>query len=166
MSGHSKWAQIRHKKSITDKKRGQLFSKISKLISLAARKGMNPENNIELKNAIEKAKEVNMPNDNIQRAINKTTEKSSQLEELLIEAIGPGGIALKIKAITDNKNRTISEIKTILNDGGSKMVPPGSITWMFNQQTSVEPEVQVQIDKLFEVLDDNDDVEDVISNLN
>ncbi len=166
MSGHSKWSKIKRQKALTDKKRGQLFSKISKLISLAARKGANQETNLELKDAIEKARSVNMPNDNIQRAINKVSDKSTQLEELSIEAIGPGGIALKIRAITDNRNRTIAEIKKIFSDHGSKIVPPGSISWMFNQPVTIEdPNIRTQIDKLFEALDDNDDVEDVASNL-
>ncbi|MDP3696762.1 MAG: YebC/PmpR family DNA-binding transcriptional regulator [Candidatus Taylorbacteria bacterium] len=167
MSGHSRWSQIKHKKGLTDKKRGQLFSKLSKLISLAARKGTNPENNLELKNAVEKARAMNMPNDNIRRAIKKVSDKSgAQLEELSIEAIGPGGIALKIKAITDNRNRTIAEIKNILADNSSKMVQPGSISWMFNQSVSItDAGIQTKIDKLLEVLDDNDDVEDVTSNL-
>src|SRR3990167_2726011 len=127
MSGHSKWSQIKHCKALTDKKRGQLFSKASKLISLAAKKGINPETNLELKNAIEKARSLNMPNDNIQRAIGRVADKSVQLEELSIEAIGPGNIALKIKAVTDSHNRTISEIKKILVDNNSKVVPPDSI---------------------------------------
>ncbi len=167
MSGHSKWSKIKHQKAITDKKKGQLFSKASKLISLAARKGTNPENNLELKNAVEKARALNISNDNIQRAIKKVSDKSgAQLEELFIEAIGPGGTALKIKAITDNRNRTIAEIKNILNEHGSKMVPPGSISWMFGQPVSTNnPEIQSQIDKLFEALDNNKDVEDVTSNL-
>ena len=168
MSGHSRWSQIKHKKGITDKKKGQLFSKLSKLISLAARKGPSLETNLELKNAVEHARSFNMPNDNIERAIKKVSDKSAnQLEELSIEAIGPGGIALRIRAITDSKNRTIAEIKTILNDHNSKMVPPGSVSWMFNRSVSVESqETQSQIDKLFEALDDNDDVDDVVSNLN
>jgi len=167
MSGHSKWSKIKHQKAITDKKRGQLFSKTSKLISLAARKGTSPESNLELKNAIEKARALNMPNDNIQRAIKKISDKSeAQLEELSIEAIGPGGIALKIRAITDNRNRTIAEIKNILADNSSKMVQPGSISWIFNQLVTVEdPIIQTQIDKLFEALDDNEYIEDVESNL-
>jgi YebC/PmpR family DNA-binding regulatory protein len=167
MSGHNKWAQIKHKKAITDKKKGQLFSKLSKLISIAARKGTNPEMNIELKHAVEQARAVNMPNDNIERAIKKVGDKSAaQLEELSIEAIGPGGIALRIKAITDSRNRTIAEIKTILADHNSKMVNPGSISWMFNQPAAItDPGTQDQIDKLFEALDDHDDVEDVVSNL-
>ena len=167
MSGHSRWSQIKHKKGLTDKKKGQLFSKTSKLISLAAKKGPNPESNLELKNAIKQARSFNMPNDNIERAIKKVSDKSAvQLEELSIEAIGPGGIALRIKAITDNRNRTISDMKKILSEHGSKMVPPGSISWMFNQPVSItDTDTQAKIDKLFEALDDNDDVEDVISNL-
>jgi len=166
MSGHSKWSQIKHKKAITDKKKGQVFSKLSKFISLAARKGTNPEMNIDLKNAIDKARSVNMPNDSIQKAINKVSDKSSQLEELSIEAIGPGGIALRIKAISDNSNRTVAEIKKLLSDNNSKMVPPGSIAWMLGQPASVtDPVIQDQISKLFETLDDHDDVEDITSNL-
>lgn len=168
MSGHSKWSQIRHKKDITDKKRGQLFSKLSKLISIAARKGTDPATNVELKHAIEQARAVNMPNDNIERAIKRTADKTAaQLEELSIEAIGPGGVALRVKAITDNRNRTISEIKALLGEHGSKMIPPGSIAWMFDQPVSTRsPDIQAQIDKLFQALDDHDDVEDVTSNLN
>ena len=108
-----------------------------------------------------------MPNDNIERAIKKVSDKSAnQLEELSIEAIGPGGIALRIKVITDSHNRTISEIKNILSDHSSKMVPPGSIAWMFSQpKVTGDESIQDEITKLFEALDDNDDVEDVSSNL-
>ncbi|OGM96358.1 MAG: hypothetical protein A3B86_04475 [Candidatus Yanofskybacteria bacterium RIFCSPHIGHO2_02_FULL_38_22b] len=167
MSGHSRWSQIKHKKGANDKKRAQLFSKLSKLISLAARKGANPETNMELKNAIEQARSFDVPNDNIERAIKKASDKSAtQLEELSIEAIGPGGIALKIKAITDNRNRTIVEVKHILSENNSKLVPPGTISWMFNQKVSItDLETQNRIDKLFEALDDQNDVENVESNL-
>jgi YebC/PmpR family DNA-binding regulatory protein len=166
MSGHSRWSQIKHQKALTDKKRGQLFSKTSKLISLAAKKGTNPETNLELKNTIDKARSLNMPNDNIQRAINKISDKSAQLEELSVEAIGPGSIALRIKAITDNSNRTIAELKKIFSNHASKMVPPGSISWMFSQPLAVaDSNTQTQIDGLFEALDNHDDVEDVTSNL-
>ena len=166
MSGHSRWSQIKHQKAITDKKKGQLFSKLTKLIYLAAKKGINPETNLELKSATEKARSVNMPNENIQRALNKISDKSVQLEELTIEAIGPGGIALRIKAITDSHNRTISELKKILSDHNSKMVPPGSISWIFQQSAHIaDPAVNKALDELFEVLDDHDDVEDVESNI-
>ena len=150
MSGHNKWNQIKHKKAITDKKRGQSFSKLSKLISLAARKGINPITNLELKNAIDKAREVSMPNDNIQRAINKVADKSIHLEELYVEALGPGNVALRIKAITDNRNRTIAEIKKILGDNHSKMVTPGSISWMLSQTISIDnPDTNKELDTLF-----------------
>ena len=167
MSGHSKWAQIKHKKALTDKKRGQIFSKLSRLITLAARRGSDPKLNPSLAQAIEKAKSMNMPNENIERAIKKISDKNrAQLEELLIEALGPGEVALNIKAITDNRNRTVAEIKKILSEHGAKMVQPGSLSWMF-QQPLVAPDtaVQGQIDALFEALDDHDEVEDISANV-
>lgn len=165
MSGHSKWSQIKHKKALTDKKKGQIFSKLSRLITLAAKKGTDPKSNISLAQAIEQARAANMPGENIERAVKKVSDKTSQLEELSIEALGPGGIALKIRAITDNKNRTMAEIKKILADNGSKLVQPGSLAWMFSQKISAETQVQEKIDLLFESLDNQDEVEDVISNL-
>lgn len=167
MSGHNRWSQIQHKKGITDQKRGQLFSKLSKRITLVARKDADPKSNAALLSAIEKAKSMNMSNENIERAIKKVSDKNqTQLEELFIEALGPGGVALKIKAITDNQNRTIAEIKKILTENNSKLVRPNSLTWMFNQPVSLSNAfIQKQIEKLFEALDDQDEVEDVISNL-
>lgn len=166
MSGHSKWSQIKHKKALSDKKRGQIFSKLARLITLAAKKGIDPKANPGLAQIIEQARAANMPGDNIERAIKKVSEKDqAQLEELAIEALGPGGVALKIRAITDNRNRTMAEVKKILSDNESKMVLPGSLSWMFGQKLSVDPVTQLKIDKLFEALDDQDEVEDVISNL-
>lgn len=168
MSGHSKWSQIKHKKGITDKKKSQVFSKLSKLITLAARKGADPKTNLELSRTIEHARSFNMPSDNIERAIKKVSDKNhAQLEELSVEAMGPSGIALRIKAVTDNRNRTLSEIKKILSDFEIKMVQPGSIQWLFDQPpVSIEDQdLQNKIDKLLETLDDQDDVEDVILNL-
>lgn len=108
-----------------------------------------------------------MPNDNIERAVKKVSDRSQdQLEEIIIEAIGPGGIPLRIKAITDNKNRTIPEVKKILSNHSSKLVPPGSISWMFNQPApEINENTQKQIDVLFEALDEHDEVEDVVTNL-
>lgn len=166
MSGHSRWSQIRRQKELTDKKKGQLFSKLSKAITLAARKGTDPKTNVSLANAIEQARSMNMPNDNIERAIKKVSEKDgAQLEEIVIEAVGPGGIALRIKGVTDNKNRTISEIKKILSDHNTKMVQPGSISWMFNSPVPANERVQRELNNLFEALADNDDVNDITSNL-
>jgi YebC/PmpR family DNA-binding regulatory protein len=154
MSGHSKWSQIKHKKSLTDQKRGQIFSKLSKNITLAARKGTDSKTNIALANAIEQDKAMNMPNENIERAIKKVFEKgSAQLEEFVIEAIGPGEVALRIKGITDNKNRTIAEVKKILSDHEVKMVQPGNISWMFGNPVKIEEQTRQKLDNLFEALD-------------
>lgn len=166
MSGHSKWSSIKHKKGITDQKRGQLFSKLSKNITLAARNGSDPRTNSTLAGAIEQARAANMPKDNIDRAIKKVSDKSAvQLQEVTVEAIGPGGVALRIKAVTDNSNRTINEIKKILTNHHVKMVNPRSIDWMFNTPATISPEEHAQLDTLFEALDDQDDVNDVDSNL-
>jgi len=166
MSGHSKWSQIKHKKSLTDQKRGQLFSRISKAITLAARKGADPKTNNALANTIEQAKNMNMPNDNIERAIKKVSEKDGvQLEEITVEAIGPNGVAFKIKGVTDNKNRSISEIKKVLSDHEAKMVPPGSIGWMFSAPIKTDEQTKQKIDELLESLDNLDDVSDISSNL-
>ena len=106
-----------------------------------------------------------MHNDNIERAIKKVSEKDgAQLEEIVVEAIGPGGTALKIKGVTDNKNRTIAEIKKVLSDHEAKMVQPGSISWMFNTPVQVDEQTQQKLNNLFDALDDNDDVDDIISN--
>ncbi len=165
MSGHSKWSSIKHKKGVTDQKRGQLFSKLSKNITLAARNGSDPKSNIALANAIEQARTMNMPKDNIDRAIKKVSDKSAaQLQEIVVEAIGPGGVALRIKGVTDNSNRTISEVKRILADHNSKMVQPGSISWMFNAPVTLEPSDQEKLEALYEALDDQDDIDDVVSN--
>ena len=165
MSGHSRWSQIKHKKALTDKKKGQMFSRTSRLITIAARKGPDPKSNSVLAQAIEKARSVNMPNDNVERAIKKAAEKSQdQLEELSIEALASGNVPLRIKAVTDSRNRTISEIKKVLGDNGAKMVPPGSIAWMFNQPAPIlDSNAQSQLDKLFDALDEQEDVEDIIS---
>ena len=167
MSGHNRWQQIRHKKTLTDQKKGQIFSKLSRLITLTAKKGADPKTNPALSQSIEKAKAANMPKENIDKAIKKITDKGqAQLEELVIEALGPGGIALRIKAITDNRNRTLPEIKKILSDHDSKIVQPRSLSWIFSQPVSLtDPTDQKKLDKLLEALDDQNEVEDVNSNL-
>lgn len=133
MSGHSHWAGIKHKKGAKDAKRGILFSKLLNAVAIAAKNEPNPQFNPRLRTAIETAKESNVPQDNIERAIKKAAEKSDNLEELIMEAYGPGGIAILIEAITDSRNRTISEIKKILNDAGCKWAEPGSVLWAFSK---------------------------------
>jgi YebC/PmpR family DNA-binding regulatory protein len=137
VSGHSKWAQIKHKKAHVDAKRGKIFSKIVKEISVAARLGGGDiAGNPRLRNAIEKAKEVNMPQDNIKRAIMKGTGElpGVSYEETLYEGYGPGGVAILVEALTDNKNRTTPEIRHAMSKHGGNMGDAGCVSWMFTKK--------------------------------
>ena len=137
MAGHSKWAQIKHKKAHVDAKRGKIFSKIVKEISVAARLGGGDlSGNPRLRQAIEKAKEVNMPQDNIKRAIMKGTGDlpGMSYEETLYEGYGPGGVAILLEALTDNKNRTTPEIRHILSKHGGNLGEVGCVSWMFTKK--------------------------------
>jgi len=173
MSGHSKWKQIQHKKEASDQKRGQVFSKLANKITIAARSGVDPSTNYKLQSVIEEAQAVNMPKENIERAIKRAAERdAASLNEITIQAIGPASAAVIIEAITDNKNRTIAEIKNILTKNGFKMVPEGSLSWMFdagwvpkNPLEVGDPVARQDFDKLFEELATNEDVENVYSNL-
>jgi len=140
MSGHSKWAQIKYKKAITDAKKSKIFSKLAALITIATReKSGDPNMNPKLRLAVEKARAMNMPMGNIERAIKRGTGEieAGNLEELLLEAYGPGGKAILISAITDNKNRTLAEIKHILNEYGGKLASSGSVRWMFEEKGKI-----------------------------
>ncbi len=137
MSGHSHAKTIRHQKNITDQKRGQFFSKMAQVISIAVKQGgSNPETNYKLKVAFEKAKEFNMPKENVERAVKQALGgiEGANLEEVIFEVFGPGGIAIIIEAITDNKNRTLGEIKQILNQHGGKLANEGSVKWLFERK--------------------------------
>jgi len=136
MSGHSKWSKIKWQKAITDAKKGKIFSKIARMISVAAKeKGPDPETNPKLRLAMEKAHEANMPKDNVERAIKKGVgqDTSTILEEFIYEAYGPEGVALIIEGITDNKNRTTGEIKNILARHQGKLASQGSVLWLFDR---------------------------------
>lgn len=136
MAGHSKWSQIRHKKALSDAKKSQVFSKLSRLISVAAReKGGNPEKNPKLRLIAEKARAMNMPQENISRAIQRGTGElpETAIEEAMYEGYGPGGAAVLIEVITDNKNRTLSEIRRIFEESGGKLAKTGSVKWLFNE---------------------------------
>lgn len=137
MSGHSHWAGIKHKKGLADAKRSQIFSKLAKELTIAAKesRGGDPLANPRVRTVIEKAKEANMPSENIERALKRGSgEEAEQLEEMLIEAYGPGGIALLISAITDNRNRTISEIKQVLQRNQGKLAEGGAVRWLFERR--------------------------------
>ncbi len=137
MAGHSKWAQIKRKKGVTDAKRGQLFTKLGREIAVAVRSGgPKIEENSALRLAVERAKASNMPNANIDRAIERASGSAdgSQLEQIRYEAYGPGGAALLIDSLTDNRNRTVAEVRATLTRAGTGMAESGAVAWLFEQK--------------------------------
>lgn len=137
MSGHSKWSTIKHKKAATDAKRGKAFTKLIKEITVAARiGGGDPDGNPRLRTVLAAAKTANMPSDNIQRAIKKGTGELEgvQFEEITYEGYGPGGVAILIEAVTDNKNRTVGELRSILGKNGGNMGENGCVAWIFEKK--------------------------------
>ena len=145
MSGHSKWHNIQARKSAVDKKKGKLFSKLIREITIAAREGGgNPETNPRLRTAIEKAKEANMPSDNIKKAILRGTGQleGQKYEEIVYEGYGPGGVAVYVEAVTDNKNRTTAEIRRIFSKHGGSLGENGCVSWMFERkgQLKIDPQ--------------------------
>ena len=139
MSGHSKWATIKHKKAATDAKRGKIFTSIIKEITIAARNGGDPDGNPRLRTAVAAAKGVSMPNDNIQKAIKRGTGEleGGQIDEMMYEGYGPGGAAVMVSVATDNKNRSVSEIRHMFGKYGGNMGEVGSVGWMFERKSLI-----------------------------
>jgi len=135
MSGHSKWSTIKRQKEAADKKRGLVFSKLARAISLAAREGPDPAMNFKLRLAVEKAKQANMPKQNIERAIKKGSGggEGEKWQEIVYEGYGPAGVAVIVEAVTDNRNRTTSEIKNIFERGGGSLASPGAVAYQFEK---------------------------------
>lgn len=175
MAGHSHWAGIKHKKEAEDKKRGQIFSKILSAITAAAKTESNPDFNPKLRSLIEKARDLKVPQDNIDRAIKRAKESGNSTEELILEAYGPGGAAILIEATTDNKNRTIAEIKNILNETGAKWAESGSVRWAFNEnqngweakfKNDLSEEDKNRLQKIINELENHPDVQNIYTNIN
>jgi YebC/PmpR family DNA-binding regulatory protein len=139
MSGHSKWATIKHKKAATDAKRGRAFTRLIKEITIAARNGGDPDGNPRLRSAILAAKNVSMPSDNIKKAIMRGTGEleGGQIEEVMFEGYGPGGAAVLVNVATDNRNRTVSEIRHAFSKNGGNMGEQGSVAWMFERRSQI-----------------------------
>ncbi len=139
MSGHSKWATIKHKKAAADAKRGKSFTRIIKEISIAARNGGDPDSNPRLRTAILAAKGVSMPQENIKRAILRGTGEleGGQIEEVVFEGYGPGGAAVLVAVATDNRNRTVSEIRHLFTKNGGNLGEVGSVSWMFERRSHI-----------------------------
>lgn len=135
MSGHSKWAQIKRQKGANDAKRGQMFTKLTREIMVAAREGGgDPDANFRLRLAVQRARQINMPQDNIQRAIQRaggSGEGAVQMDEVSYEGYGPGGVAIYVEALTDNRNRTVSEVRNVFTRNGGNMGENGSVAWLF-----------------------------------
>lgn len=176
MSGHSHWAGIKHKKEITDNKRGKVFSKLCAAISAAVKTEPNPDFNPHLRAAISKAKEMSVPQDNIDRAITRAKEAGENLEELLFEAYGPGGVAILVHSISDSRNRAVQEIKLILKEHNGKWAETGSVKWAFEQKTDsfgdwtakfpikISEKERVSLFNIIEALEENDSVQGVFTN--
>ncbi len=175
MSGHSKWASIKHKKAVVDARRGQHFTKLARAISVAAREGGgDPDGNSALALAIQKARDASMPKDNIERAIAKGTGEGSdadQIETVLYEGYGPGGVALLIEALTDNRNRTGAEMRHLLGKHGGNLGEPGSVSYLFDKRGVIvvdanrysEDDLMPAIDAGAEDISLDDDVFEVIT---
>lgn len=138
MAGHSKWAQIKRQKGVADQRRGAVFAKLANAITVAARNGVDPEMNFQLRIAIDKAKAANMPKDNIERAIDRVKGSGgAALEEVVFEAYGPGGTAFLIETATDNRNRTVGEIRAALNKLDGKLAESGSVGYLFKKRGQI-----------------------------
>jgi len=174
MSGHNKFSKIKRLKAKNDAQKSKLFSKFVKLITVASRIAKGNTSSPELRSAIEKARSFDVPNDSIERAIKKASEKSgAEMESIIYEAYGPGGAALMIEALTDNRNKAAGEVKHILVEHGSVLAAPGSASWAFTKTTEgympntmapISEEDGAKLDSLIEALEDNDEVQEIYTN--
>lgn len=176
MAGHSKWAQIKRQKGVTDAARSRAFSKFARLITVESKRANGDTSDPGLLAVIGRAKAANMPKDNIERAISKGTSKDSgSLESVSYEFYGPGGVAIIVSALTDNKNRTTQEVKHLITKNGYELGTPGSATWAFTKQRDGtyipnDPKMEVvgedeeKLGQLLDLFDEHDDVQDVWSN--
>ncbi|MEX0652191.1 MAG: YebC/PmpR family DNA-binding transcriptional regulator [Candidatus Paceibacterota bacterium] len=174
MSGHNKWSKIKHKKAATDAQKSKIFGKLGKLIVVESKQAKGDENSPGLRAAIEKAKQANMPNDNIARAVQKgKNDTGVALEALLYEVYGPGGVAIMISGFTDNRNRTAAEIKHLLTKQGLTLAAPGAASWAFQKDTDeytakttveISKDDNEKLERLIETILDHDDVQDVFTN--
>ncbi len=174
MSGHNKWSKIKHKKAATDQARSKVFTKLNRLITVEAKKAGGNMESPSLKAAIEKARKMNLPSENIERAVKKaSSDTGAAMNPVTYEAYGPGGVAIIIEGLTDNNNRTAAEIRHILSKNGLELAQSGSATWAFVHEhgewtatTTVEiSEIDGEkLSKVLEELEDNDDVQETYTN--
>ncbi len=173
MAGHNKWAQIKRQKGKTDAQKSKAFSKFSRLITMEAKKCNGDRNSFALKTIIERAQAINMPKDSIDRAVKKATEQTVAMEAAMYESYGPGGSALMIDTLTDNKNKAVQEIKAILSRNNCELAGMGAASWAFektaegwipNTPVELSDEDLTKLDTLITELEENDDVQAVYTN--
>ncbi|GMQ95353.1 MAG: hypothetical protein BMS9Abin13_466 [Patescibacteria group bacterium] len=174
MSGHNKWSKIKHKKAASDAQKSKVFSKLARLIAVESKKAGGDINAPGVRTAIEKARKENMPSDNIDRAVKKGAGGDmAQMEPVLYEAYGPGGCAMIIEGLTDNKNRTSAEVKHILSKNGLSLAAMGAASWAFEKtdggweaksMTSITDEEKEKLQNIVDELEDNDDIQGVYTN--
>ncbi len=177
MAGHNKWSKIKHKKAATDSAKSKIFSKYSKLIQVAIRGAGGDANSASVLSVIESAKKENVPKDVIERAIKKATgSEAENLQEVMYEGYGPGGVGILIRAVTDNTNRTVTEVKTIFTKNGGSFASSGSVSWAFTMDSErnwsanlgteiqLSPEDETKLEKLIELFEESDDITDIYHN--
>jgi len=174
MSGHNKWSKIKNKKAVTDAHKAKIFTKLLRFITVESKKSKGDVNSPGLRTAIDKAKAENVPSDNIERAIKKGTGgEAGEMEQITYEAYGPGGCALIIEALTDNRNKAAQEVKFILSNHGFALAAPGSATWAFtkeggewkpNTTIPLSEEDGKVLENLIEELEENDEIQDIYTN--
>jgi YebC/PmpR family DNA-binding regulatory protein len=155
MSGHSKWATIKHKKAATDAKRGRVFTRLIREITIAARAGADPNTNPRLRTAIAAAKNENMPNENIERAVLRGTGQleGEQYEEVMFEGYGPGGVGMLVQVVTTNRNRVVGEIRHVMGKNGGNLAEAGAVGWMFHRKGEiVVPKEQADEDQMLGIV--------------
>jgi YebC/PmpR family DNA-binding regulatory protein len=175
MSGHNKFSKIKHKKALTDAKKGKVYTKMARLITVEVKKAGGDINSPGVKAVVARAREFDVPNENIERALKKGGDKNAaEMESILYEAYGPGGVAIMIEVLTDNRNKAAAEVKHILAESGSALAAPGSASWAFEKTaegfmpkmlTPLSPEDNEKLDLLIEALEDNDEVQDLYTNV-
>ena len=174
MAGHSKWAKLKHVKGKTDAQKAKLFSKLVRFITVEVKKAKGDKNAPGVRTAVEKARAANMPLDNIERALSKASGDGAELEQVTYEAYGPGGCALVIEAYTDNRNRTVQELKHLLALHGGTLANPGAALWAFQKSAEGKLEAMMPIElsdedaqkmaELSDALEEHDDINNVYSN--
>jgi len=173
MSGHNKWSKIKNQKAVTDGQKSKLFTKAVRLLTVEAKKAHGDMNAPGLITAIKKAREVNMPNDNIERAVKKASSEPANMDTIIYEAYGPGGCAMVIEALTDNRNKAAQEVKHVLSLHGTELAGIGAATWAFekthegykpNSMIALGDEDGAKLGELIEALEENDEVQNVYTN--